>query len=203
MKVHLLERRLAEQFDAYAEQQQFSGTILVAQEGSIRFAKAYGYANYEHNVLNQLDTRFQIASITKPITAMAVLMLADKGLIDIQGRLLEYIPECDVLGLEPRITIHQLLTHTSGIRDFEKLPQFVGGQERTLYEGLDILKLIQHAPKEFEPGTKWSYCNTGYNLLGIIIESVTGSTYSEFVGRHILAPLEWTRLASDAREVLY
>lgn len=189
MAVHRLEDKLSEQFGAYAEQQQYSGTILVAQEGNVRFAKAYGLANGEHEVPNRLDTKFQIASITKPITAMAVLMLSEKGLLDIQGRLLEYLPECEGLGLDSRITIHQLLTHTSGIRDFEKLSAFVNGEEKTLYEGINIMNLIRHDPQEFEPGTKWAYCNTGYNLLGAMIGAVSGSTYSDFVQQHILTPL--------------
>ncbi|WP_051620463.1 serine hydrolase domain-containing protein [Paenibacillus sp. UNC451MF] len=189
MTDQLLESKLVEQFDAYAEAQQFSGTILVAQEGHIRFAKAYGLANCEHEVPNRMDTKFQIASITKPITAVAVLMLAEQGLIHVHEQALEYLPECAGQGLDSRITVHHLLTHTSGIRDFEKLPQFVGGQEKSLYEGLDILKLIQHAPQEFEPGTKWSYCNTGYNLLGVLIESVTGISYSDFIAQQLLVPL--------------
>ncbi|GAA4846246.1 serine hydrolase domain-containing protein [Paenibacillus vulneris] len=187
MRQQLLERKLTEHFEAYALERQFSGTILAAEEGHICFHRSYGLANCEHQVPNTGETKFQIASITKPITAMAALMLEERGVIDIRGRIGDYLPVAD--GLDSCITIHQLLTHTSGIRDFEKLPGFAGGLERTLYEGLDILQLIQHDPQPSVPGTKWEYCNTGYNLLGVLIETVTGMSYAEFVTQNILAPL--------------
>ncbi|MFE5322964.1 serine hydrolase domain-containing protein [Paenibacillus sp. NPDC056579] len=181
------EAKLEAHFDTYAQEQQYSGTILVAQHGEVLFHKAYGMASYEHDVPNRPDTRFHIASITKPVTALAVLMLADRQRIDVDRPIGDYIE----LGpqLNRNITIHHLLIHTSGIPDFEKLPDYAYGTERTLYKDAHILELIQDVPSSFEPGEGWSYCNTGYNLLGLLIEHAAEMSYEQFVGRSILEPL--------------
>lgn len=179
--------KLEAHFDAYMQEQQYSGTILVAQLGEVLFHKAYGMASYEHDVPNRPDTRFPIASITKTVTALAVLLLADRRRIDVDRPIGDYIeigPQWN-----RNITIHHLLTHTSGISDFEKLPDYAYGKERTLYKDAHILELIRGVPSSFEPGEGWSYCNTGYNLLGLLIEQAAEMRYEQFVRRSILEPL--------------
>jgi len=183
------DRKLADHFEAYVQEQSYSGTILVAEQGEVRFLQAYGKANYEHGVPNRTNMKFHIASITKPITAMAVLMLAERSRIDLHGAVGKYLPLVSP-AVNGHITIHQLLTHTSGIPDFEKLPDYPYRHERMPYKDEDILQLIQDVEPTFGPGEGWSYCNTGYNLLGLLIERVAGMSYERFVRTNILDPLE-------------
>ncbi|MDU5144859.1 MAG: serine hydrolase domain-containing protein [Paenibacillus dendritiformis] len=182
-----VETMLEKHFDDYSAEQQYSGTVLVAQEGRLVFAKAYGEANTEHQVANRIDTKFCIASITKPMTALAVLMLMERGAIELHRRAANYLPAS--LAIDSSITVHHLLTHTSGMPDFETLSAF-GDLGRRAYSDEGLLGLVAHLPLEFTPGSGWKYSNTGYNLLGAIIEHMTGISYREYMQEHIWGPLD-------------
>ncbi|CAG7596829.1 Penicillin-binding protein 4* [Paenibacillus solanacearum] len=183
----MLTERLSAHFADYVKEQQYSGVIAVARAGDIVFQQAYGMANYEHQVPVRLDTKFYIASITKPMTAMAVLMLSEEGRLELHRSVRAYLPE--LTQVDERITLHQLLTHTSGLPDFEVLWDFQAQKQKLLYPGARILELIEGQPLDFEPGTGWKYCNTGYNLLGLVIERISGVSYSDFLRKRILEPL--------------
>jgi len=103
---------------------QFSGVVLVSVKGDVIYEKAVGYANLEDSIPNTLDTKFRIASFTKPITAMLILQLAEDGLIKLDGKLTDYLPEYTVKGGE-KITIHQLLIHTAGITGHPRIPDLL------------------------------------------------------------------------------
>lgn len=174
-------------FDDYSAEQQYSGTVLVAQEGWLLFAQAYGQANDEHQVANRIDTKFCIASITKPMTALAVLMLMERGALELHQRAANYLPAS--LAIDSSITVHHLLTHTSGLPDFEALPNF-GELGRQAFSDEEVFELVAHLPLEFTPGSGWKYSNTGYNLLGAMIEHITGNSYRKYMKEHIWTPLE-------------
>ena len=177
----------------------FSGTILVAKDGEVLISNSYGMANYEHNVANTAQTKFRIASMTKQFTALAVMQLCEKGLLDIDDKLSKFIsgfPQGD------DITIHQLLIHTSGILDFLYTTEY---QEiKTIRTSLaDIIEIIKNKPLEFSPGEKTEYSNSGYVILGYIIEKVSGSSYEDFLQENILDPLEMENTCcSDYNEII-
>lgn len=134
---------LEKHFDDYSAEQQYSGTVLVAQEGRLLFAQAYGQANDEHQVANHIDTKFCIASITKPMTALAVLMLMERGALELHQRAANYLPAS--LAIDSSSTVHHLLTHTSGLPDFEALPNF-GELGRQAFSDEEVFELVAHLP---------------------------------------------------------
>jgi len=176
-----------------AELNSFSGSVLVAQNGNVILSSGYGFADRENNIPNTSQTRFPICSITKQFTAMAVLMLQEQGRLDVQDGICQYITDCP----EPwnPITIHQLLTHTSGIPDL--LEEF---WTTNVSSPIPLEQLIADAksrPLVFQPGEKFSYSNTGYILLGKIIESASGQTYGTFLKENIFQPLKMLSTGFD------
>lgn len=167
---------------------QFNGTALAAQGGEIVFAKGYGDANMEWDIPNTPDTRFRIGSVTKQFTAALILQLAEEGRIDLEATISDYITNYPAES-GSKVTIHHLLTHTSGIPSYTSLPDFFESMSRTPYEPLDFLSVFSEMDLEFEPGTSWTYSNSGYFLLGVIIEVVTGRSYDEVLQARILDPL--------------
>lgn len=170
-----------EYIDAYVKLKKFSGSVLIAKDNEILVNKGYGMANYEHDVPNMPYTKFRIGSVTKQFTAMAIMMLQERGLLNLDDTLDQYVP--DFMNGD-KITIHHLLTHTSGIETIDKFPSFMGsGMLPWLPE--NSIELIKAEALEFEPGSEFRYSNSGYILLGHIIEKVSGESYPEFVGENI------------------
>lgn len=182
--------------DRFADENQFSGTVLVARDGDVLYKEAFGFANREHEVLNRIDSKYRIASLTKAFTAMAVLQLAEKGAISLQDRLRTFFPEYPEL--DERITLHHLLTHTSGIRDIEDVPDFTGHLEKLSYDKPGFIALYKDLPLWFDPGEGWKYGNCGYTMLAYIIEAVSGMSYESFIEQHILQPLGMTHTGNDS-----
>lgn len=163
--------------------------VLVAKDGKILFEKAYGLADVERKIPVTTETRFNIASITKPFTAAAILKLEEEGRLSLDDRLSKYIPDY------PRgneIAIHHLLTHTSGIR--EKL-----GGTATLANAFYparpdyVVALFKYLPLDFDPGSQYGYSNSGYYLLGTIIEKVSGQSYADYLRDVFFRPLGMDR----------
>jgi CubicO group peptidase (beta-lactamase class C family) len=182
-----IESKVDHYINAYVKLHEFSGSILIAQKGRDIVNKGYGMADREHGIRNSPETVFRIASLTKQFTAMAIMMLEEKGLLDLDDSLTKYIP--DYPGGD-KIKIFHLLTHTSGIPDHTELPGF--DKERRVYP-YDITKTIEtfkNKPLEFAPGEKFKYCNSGYILLGYIIEKVTGMPYGDYIKQNIFEPLK-------------
>ena len=170
-----------------SSQSLFSGSVLISQHGHVLLSKGYGLADRAQKTPNDPQTRFAIGSNTKQFTAAAILLLEVQGKLKVTDRICAYIPQCPSAWAV--ITIKELLTHTSGIPDFlNTLPDFAG------YAGppLTPLQIIAHfrdVPLEFAPGTTWKYSNSGYFLLGYIIEQVSGQSYESFLQKSILTPL--------------
>lgn len=176
-----LDRSLTRQTNA----QEFSGVVLVARNGEIILKKAYGFADVKKEIPNTIDTRFQLASVSKTITATAIMQLVERGQINLEDPISTY------LSSTPRtwrdITVEQLLAHTSGIPDYFSFDEFENEMNLTP-DG--IIRVAQTAPLDFEPGTAFEYSNTGFVLLGKIIENVSGKTYAQFLRENIFDPLQ-------------
>lgn len=173
--------------ELYTKLWAFSGTIAAMKNGEVLFKKAYGYANIEHRVKNTTETKYRIWSVTKQFTAAAILILEEKGLLRVEDSLKKYFP--DWVDLNPKITIHQLLTHTSGIFNYSNFPDSHKNFMRMNHEKDELIKMFTSMPLDFEPGTKRNYSNSGYCLLGMLIEKLSGKAYSEFLTENIFLPL--------------
>lgn len=156
---------------------EFSGDVLVAQKEKIIYEKAFGLANKEWNIPNTIETKFRIGSITKQFTAAAILQLAEKGKLNLEDNLNKYFPD---FPKGDSVTIHMLLNHTSGIKSFTSLPNFSSLQTLP-YSKDSVVAVFKNQPYDFSPGTSWNYSNSGYFLLGYIIEKASGQSYSTYV----------------------
>lgn len=157
-------------------------TLIAAKDGKIIFKGAAGMANLELNIPMKADHILRIGSITKQFTAVSILMLQEQGKLNIQDELTKFIPDYPTNG--KKITIEHLLTHTSGIQSYTEIPGFMADLtgDKTIEEMMDIFK---NEPMNFSPGEKFQYNNSGYFLLGVIIEKVSETTYADFVEKNI------------------
>jgi CubicO group peptidase (beta-lactamase class C family) len=167
----------------------FVGSVLVASDGKVLLSEGYGQADRETGRLNTAQTKYRIASVTKQFTALAILILQRRGKIDVQDRVCTYIPNCPPAW--QAITLHHLLTHTSGIPDYYSSPDWNSFMGKPMTPA-DIIALFIDKPLDFQPGVEWKYSNSGYILLGRIIEQVSGMTYEAFLKENILGPLNMT-----------
>jgi CubicO group peptidase (beta-lactamase class C family) len=186
------DRRLAERLDSlarsYAARGALSGVVLVADRGVVVYEHAFGQANREWGVPNTVATRFRIASTTKQFTAALVLRLVEAGKLRLDAPIATYLPDY------PRpqgdqVTLEHLLTHSSGIPDYPRLPRFYEEEAARSHTTAGLLALFDSLPLEFPPGSKWSYSNSGYVVLGAIIERVTGTPYAKALHEQLLVPL--------------
>jgi CubicO group peptidase (beta-lactamase class C family) len=161
-------------------------SIIVKKDGKTIFRKGYGLADLELGVPVEPDMVFRLGSITKQFTAMAILMLAEQGKLGLQDNITKFMPDYPTQGRT--ITVEHLLTHTSGIQSYTDMPEWLPlwRKDFTVKELVDFFK---DKPMTFNPGRRWVYNNSGYVLLGAIIEKVSGQTYEEFVDAHIFKPL--------------
>ncbi len=173
---------------SYHDLRRFSGTVLVAEAGEVIYKKGFGMANLEWGIPNRPDTKFRLGSITKQFTAVLLLQLAAENKIDLEGRLSDHLPYYRKDTGE-KVTVHHLLTHTSGIPSYTGLPDFMEEISRDSYEVDDFVRTYCSGDLEFEPGSKFVYNNSGYFLLGAILEETTGKTYAELLQERIFEPL--------------
>ncbi len=170
----------------------FSGSVLVARDGRILYQHAFGYANLEWKVPNDLQTKFEIGSMTKQFTALLVLQFVRGGKIDLDGHVADYLPYYRK-DTGNRVSIRQLLSHTSGIPNFITAPGFLEGPaSRTRYTVKEFAQQYCSGNLEFEPGTSFHYSNSGYFLLGAILEQISGSSYEHLLKDRIFTPLGMT-----------
>jgi CubicO group peptidase (beta-lactamase class C family) len=182
--------RLAKSVDSFVSPQ-FAGNqpgveILIAKKGQIVYQKGFGTANIELNVPVQPDMTFDLGSITKQFTAVAILQLVEQGKIALQDSIQQYIKDFPSKGY--KITIENLLTHTSGIPDYMQMDFGDPYAERRDFSPKAIIDSFKTRPLQFEPATKFAYSNSGYFLLGYIIEQVTGEGYYQYVRERIITP---------------
>ena len=159
--------------------------VLVARNGEVIFRQGYGLANLEHKVPISPDTVFRLASATKQFTATAVLMLMERGRLSLDDEITKFLPDYPTAGA--KITVAHLLAHTSGIASYTDMPEWMGRlREDLTVEGL--IDIFKDQPLMFQPGDKWAYNNSGYVLLGAIIEKASGQKYEDFIREHIFEP---------------
>ena len=169
-------------------------SILISKSSNIIYKKNFGKANIEMDVDVKSNHLFRIGSNTKPFTVCAILILAQKKKLSLQDDITKYIIDYPTKG--HKITIEHLLTHTSGIKDFNAIRGFrKNGQ--TDFTPIEFIDLFKNEPLDFEPGTNWKYSNSGYFLLGYIIEKVSGKTYSDFLETNIFSPLKMENTTYD------
>lgn len=175
------------------------GVFLVAQHGKPIYRKAFGKANLELDVDLNPDNVFQLGSMTKQFTAVAVLMLEEQGKLHVEDPVSKYLPDYPS---GDKITIHHLLTHTSGIKDFTKMKSISTIAQKEMTPGM-MVNFFKNEPVDFAPGEKFEYNNSGYVLLGYIIELVSGETYQDFIQKHIFdkAGMTQSYFASDRKVI--
>lgn len=162
---------------------QLSGGVLIAKDGRPLLRRVFGFANLADRVPNAPDTRFNVASMGKMFTAVAILQLVEAGRIAVGAKVGEYLPQYPNAQVRDSVTIHQLLTHTSGMGNFWEEHARVA-KER--YKSIaDYLPLFAEQPLEFDPGTAFGYSNSGYMVLGLILEAVSGQNYFDYVQDHV------------------
>jgi D-alanyl-D-alanine carboxypeptidase len=169
-----------------ASTDQFSGAVLVAHGGETLLEAAYGLADRSLGIPNKIDTKFNLGSMNKMFTAVAVLQLVESGILSRDDTIIQHIPDYPNVEVASHVTVHQLLSHTSGLGDvfteqFEANPH----QFRS---NTDYLPLFVDETLQFQPGKGFLYSNAGYVVLGLIIESVSGQSYDGYIQQHILDP---------------
>lgn len=170
----------------YVNNDEFMGAVLVAEGDRVLFSKAYGSADLEWNVPNTLATRFRIGSVTKQFTAVCILLLEERGKLKLEDPIRKYYPEAPASW--GKVTLLHLLHHTSGIHSYTDDPKFETFTKLPATPA-EIVRRVHDKPLGFEPGREHRYSNTGYILLGLVIEKVSGKTYAEFLKTQVLEPL--------------
>ena len=178
--------RMDQIVQTYVANHQFMGSVLVARGSHVLLSKGYGSANLEWEVPNSPNTKFRLGSITKQFTAASILLLEERGKLNINDPVKKYVP--DAPPTWEKITIFHVLTHTSGIpsftsfADYPKLEPFPATAEQ-------LVARFRDKPLEFQSGEKWNYSNSGYVLLTYLTERISGTSYEQFVRENIFAPL--------------
>ncbi len=181
------ERKIDDLMKHYQENYLFNGSVVVSKNGEILYAKGFGYADHSHDVKNTPETKFRIASVSKQFTAMLVMQKVAGGKMDVEDTIREYIPDYP----EPQgdiITIHHLLTHTSGFQHYAGIPNFSPDYSRQPWEHRDFVELFWDLDLQSEPGEEYSYSSFGYYLLGYILERVSGKDFDQLLWERILQP---------------
>ncbi len=171
---------------SYVANEQFMGAVLVAKDGHLLFNEGYGFANLEWEIPNSSTTKFRLGSLTKQFTAVAILLLEESGQLSITDSIKKYLPDAPIAWND--ITLFHLLTHTSGIPNYTRLPEFasVTTLAKTPEQQID---LFRHKPLVFQPGSNYEYCNSGYVLLGYLIEKITGLSFKDFIVTNLFKPV--------------
>ena len=190
-----LVRRLSNAVDSLAKAGVFSGVAVLAKNGVPVFQQVYGMANRERRIPNNLETAFNLGSINKVFTQIAILQLNAAGKLNLDSTLATYWPDYPNKAVAEKITIRQLLRHTSGIGG-NIFDSPVGATRHDVRTLKDYLALFVNEPPRFEPGTSNAYSNAGYVVLGLLIERLSGQDYYTYVREHILEPAGMTRTGS-------
>lgn len=164
--------------------------VQVVQKGKVLYRKAFGMANLELGVPMNADNVFRIGSVTKQFTAASILKLMEQGKLSLGDDLTKFIPDYPTQG--KKITVEHLLNHTSGIASYTDMKEWTPEVQRKDFTPAELIDYFKNQPMDFEPGAQWKYNNSGYILLGYIIEKVSGQTYAEYVNEHIFKPLGMT-----------
>jgi CubicO group peptidase (beta-lactamase class C family) len=193
----LVKQELKQYFQNLADAGEFNGAVLVARDGKILLSRGYGMASFEDRIRNRRDTVYAIASLTKAFTAMSIMILEERGLLSVDDTVADHIPG---FPNGDQITIRNLLNLTSGLYEYLNNPDLWANI--TLYHTpVELLDYFVYEPLGFPPGTQHQYSNSNYVTLGVIVESVSGLPFREFLRFNILDPLEMDNTSYDPFEV--
>jgi CubicO group peptidase (beta-lactamase class C family) len=186
--------KLDELVSAYAKLNKFNGSVLVAQKGKVLLEKGYGWKNKKDSLFTSAATVYQIGSVTKQFTAAIILRLEEQGKLRLDDKLTKYFPGYPN---GDSITIFHLLTHSSGIFNYTNDGKFMNAEVARPQTQEKMISLFRDKPLGFSPGSKFSYSNSGYSLLGYIVEKVTGKQWETVMREYILSPLKMTHSGFD------
>lgn len=175
---------------------EFSGSVLVARDGEVLLDQGYGFANREWSIPNDGDTVFRLGSVTKQFTAVAIMILKERGLVDLDAPVKTWLP--DAPAAWDGVTVSHLLSHTSGVPNFTDFDDYAASRTQPATVDSLIARFRDH-PLDFQPGEKWNYSNSGYVLLTAIIEKVSGRPYADFVEETLFQPLGMADTGYDSR----
>src|SRR5262245_40125279 len=178
--------RMEEVVQARVKDSSFMGSVLVARDAEIVLNKGYGFANVEWQISNSPATRFRLGSLTKQFTSASILLLEERGKLKLEDHVKQYVP--DAPAAWDAITLYNLLTHTSGLPNYTALPDFATTMG-TKVTPEQIVAKFRDRPLDFEPGSKMLYSNSGYIVLGLIIEKVSGESYASFLQKNLFDPI--------------
>lgn len=164
----------------------FMGSVLVAKGDTILVNRGYGSANLEWSIPNSPTTKFRLGSVTKQFTAASILLLDERGKLKVSDPVKKYMANAPAAW--DKITLFHVLTHTSGIPSFTGFPDYPELEKKSTTSE-KLVGLFRNKPLEFEPGSKWKYSNSGYVLLGYLIEKISGQTNQQFLAQNIFTPL--------------
>lgn len=182
-----MEKQIDQIMNDQYQKENYGATVLVAKDGEVRYRKAFGKANVELDIDMIPENVFEIGSITKQFTAVGILMLLEEGKLSLDDEITKYIP--DYPTQDTKITIHHLLTHTSGIKSYTSIPSLREFARKDL-KVTELIDAFKNEPMDFKPGEEFRYNNSGYVLLGAIIEKVSGVSYEEFIQERIFNKLD-------------
>ena len=191
--------RMEQVIQSFVAGKQFMGAVLVARVNDVLINKGYGFANLEWNIPDSPKTKFRLGSITKQFTAASILLLEERGKLSTNDTVKKYMP--DAPAAWDNITIFNLLTHTSGIPSFTGFPDYAK-LEPFSASPEELVTRFRDKPLDFQPGEKWSYSNSGYVLLGYLIEKISGESYARFVQDNIFTPLGMADSGYDSNSAL-
>ncbi len=181
-------KKLDSLMNLFHDHNNFSGSVLVAQNGEILFSGGYGYANIEHHIVNSEQMKYRVASISKQFTSMLILQKVSEGKMKLDAPIRDYIPDYPAPQGDV-ITIHHLMSHTSGMPHYAGIPNFFNLYGRQLFEHRDFVELFWDLDLMWEPGARYSYSSFGYYLLGYILEEVSKKRFADLLDEKILHPL--------------
>jgi CubicO group peptidase (beta-lactamase class C family) len=191
--------KVDEYMQAHVRASGFSGSVLLAHEGTPIVSKGYGWANAEWEIPNTPQTKFRIGSVTKQFTSMAVLQLQEQGKLKVQDSICVYLAPCP--DTWKPVTVHHLLTHTSGIPSYTNSPDYT---KRMMIPATreEMVARFRDLPLEFEPGSQFKYNNSGYFLLGLILEKVADKEYEQVLRTQIFEPLGMSDTGYDRTDAI-
>ncbi len=191
--------RMQQIIQSYVDNKQFMGTILVVTDGKTLINQGYGSADLEWNIPNTPSVKFRLGSLTKQFTAASILLLAERGKLNIEDPIGKYLPDAPLTWKD--VTIYKLLTHTSGVPSFTGFPDYRTTEWKDT-NPTELVARFRDKPLDFEPGSKFFYSNSGYVLLGYLLEKVSGQTYADFLQQNIFTPLGMTSTGIDSNKAI-